>query len=238
MAYNNEGAYAFCYTLEDFRFLDYDFVLFVSGYNDLGVGNSTVFRHANPVFRTFGYMPILPLIAREKIMVIKSGGQLEKAYRNQKIVFRPKAKEKIKIIALDSALKSYNKLEDILNRLKRMNNRGFDIDKIKADRWSWYKHFMKKAIDLSLSEKKKVIVITGPYINQEHIEQQEALRKTLLKSYPNNQNVLYQNLGDSLSLNNLNLAYDGMHLTQEGSKLMADAIAARIKDFICPDLSN
>jgi hypothetical protein len=44
LAWNGEGAYSFSATLEDYAYLDYDAVIFCTGYNDLGGRNTSVFR--------------------------------------------------------------------------------------------------------------------------------------------------------------------------------------------------
>ena len=108
----------------------------------------------------------------------------------------------------------------------------FDVEKLEEDKWSWYKYFMKKAIDFALEHKKKVIVITPPYINQNHIEEQNSLKNVLLEEYKGNKNFLYENLGESISLKNEKLAYDGMHLTSKGCQIMADIITKIIGTYI------
>src|SRR5260370_19636425 len=64
LAYNNEGAYSFRFTLADYLYLDYDIAILYEGYNDLmgdpRAPNFSVFRHESPVFRVTGYLPILP----------------------------------------------------------------------------------------------------------------------------------------------------------------------------------
>src|SRR5262245_23695031 len=78
LAYNNEGAYSFKYTLQDYAYLDYDLAVLYEGYNDIMGGsvggptngrgeqpNLTVFRHDSAVFRLTGYLPIVPIIVRE-----------------------------------------------------------------------------------------------------------------------------------------------------------------------------
>src|SRR5262249_51743368 len=68
LGYNNEGAYSFKTTLNDYAWLRYDLALLYEGYNDLSQmrPNLQVFRHESPVFRLTGYLPIFPIIFREK----------------------------------------------------------------------------------------------------------------------------------------------------------------------------
>jgi hypothetical protein len=76
LGYNNEGAYSFRFTLEDFAYLQPDVVVLYEGYNDM-IGdngpNTALFRHDSPVFLLTGYMPILPLVFREKAMSLMHG---------------------------------------------------------------------------------------------------------------------------------------------------------------------
>ena len=69
LGYNNEGAYSLRFTLADYLYLDYDLAILYEGYNDL-IGSSepnfSVFRHESPIFRRTGYLPILPVVFREK----------------------------------------------------------------------------------------------------------------------------------------------------------------------------
>lgn len=92
LAYNNEGSYAFYYNLNDFYYLNYDYVILCEGYNDIGIGNMTILRHNDAVFRIFNYWLSFPMIIKEKVMALKNGSQLEKAYWMQKVVFRPNTK--------------------------------------------------------------------------------------------------------------------------------------------------
>src|SRR5438874_525530 len=79
------------------------FVVSYSGANDLPTPNLTVYRHTSPIFRLFGYMPILPLVLREKSMVIMYGGNLEAAYLGEKTVFRPNLAKRTTASAMAAA---------------------------------------------------------------------------------------------------------------------------------------
>ena len=235
MAYNTEGAYAFYYNLSDFFHLDYDYVIFYAGYTDMSVGNTTIERHGNPVYRTFGYMPILPLLLMEKMMLIRSGGQLDKAYRGEKIVFKPNSKEKVTIAALNKTLEAYSKIENVMNRLNKLPELDFDKEKLKEDEWAWYKYYMKKAIDFALAHDKKVIVISPPAYGERYTQQQEAVKQMLDENYNGNENVFYANLSNALPLDVLisqDFVFDGFHINQKGSITTADLINKKIRGYI------
>ena len=64
------------------------------GYNDLmgdpKAPNVSIFRHESPVFRLTGYLPIFPIVFKEKAASMLSGGDPGALYRLQgKTVFRP-----------------------------------------------------------------------------------------------------------------------------------------------------
>src|SRR6185295_6744344 len=83
LGYNNEGAYSFKATLEDYRWLRYDLVILYEGYNDMSAvrPNVQIFRHDSPVFRLLGYMPIFPIIFKEKAAAMTHGGDAGALYR-------------------------------------------------------------------------------------------------------------------------------------------------------------
>jgi len=230
LAYNNEGAYAFINNLKDFSYLDYDYAVIYDGYNDLSIANTTTFRHSDPVFRTFGYMPILPLVIKEKIMTIRSGGSLEDAYRGKKVVFEPNKKDIIKMAVLNGVLDVCNKTENVIGRLNKVKDADFDREELKRDRWAWYKYYMKKTVDYTLAKNKKIIIITQPYLNDSHVEQQRALQEMLMNNYKDSKDVIYINLGKAISLEDKELTLDGMHLTAKGCRAMAAIITEKIGD--------
>jgi len=226
LAYNVEGAYAFYYNLEDFYYLDYDYVLFYSGYLDLSPGRRVVERRSNPIFRLFGYMPIVPLITREKVILLRTDGKLDDAYRGKKVVFTPKVRDKVAIAVLENVLNTYEKAEAKIGELKKVKKLDFDVERLKEDEWAWYKHFMKKAVDFALEKDKKVIVVSPPFINEHHKSQQEALQAILPEE------VLYVNMGKSMSMNDTELFYDGIHMSQKGSRIMGRLLGDKIKSFV------
>lgn len=226
LAYNVEGAYAYYYNLEDFLYLDYDYVIFYSGYLDLSPGRRAVVRRSDPIFRTFGYMPILPLIAKEKIMVLRSGGRLDAAYRGEKIVFTPTRRDSVTIAVLENFVNAYDKIEERINEIKKMKNLPFDPEILKTDRWAWYKHFMKKSIDFALEKGKKPIVITPPFRNELHEEQQTAFKEGL------DEKVFYVNMGNAISNEDEEFFFDGVHMTPKGCRVMADLITKEIASYI------
>ena len=78
LGYNNEGAHSLRFTLEDYLWLDYDAAILYEGYNDVSLdtapdANRQVFRRDSPVFRLTGYLPIFPIIFKEKAAALRCG---------------------------------------------------------------------------------------------------------------------------------------------------------------------
>lgn len=234
LAYNIEGAYAFYYNLKDFLYLDYDYVIFYSGDLDLSPGNVVTARYSNPIFRTFGYMPVLPLIAKEKIMLLRrETGRLNPADGENKIIFTLAKKNRNALAALEKMLLEHEESKGKIDKIKKMKNTSFDTERLKTNKWSWYTHFMKKAIDFALANNKKVIVVTSPFLNERHRAQQKALKEMLDKTY--GKNIFYINKGNALSIKNEGLFYDGWHMSEKGCEIMAELLAEEIVPYLARD---
>ena len=228
LAYNNEGAYSFKYTLRDYAYLDYDLAILYTGYNDLSNGgNRQVFRHESPIFTLTGYMPIFPLIFSEKAMMLRYGGDLEAAYIGEKTVFTPNTGDRFSAAALETAVRVTKSLERQLGRLTTTDpmNSAVTTATCGLD-WQAYCEQVKLAVGQILADGKRVLVVTQPYMNDGHVEQQSNLTAMLHRSYGGNGNVRHVNLGEVLSVEDLTLAWDGMHLTAAGN----DVVATRLVD--------
>lgn len=123
-------------------------------------------------------------------------------------------------------------MDKVLDRIKKMKNLDFDVKEIEKDKWAWYKHFMRKAIDFCFLRGKRVIVVVQPYLSPAHIEQQESFRVMLNNVYKGNKNLFYVNLGEFFSLKDRNLSDDGVHLTPKGCDLFAGELAQHIISYI------
>jgi lysophospholipase L1-like esterase len=233
LGYNNEGAYSYQFTLEDYRYLDYDAVVFYSGYNDLGGPNTRVFRRSSPIFRLTGYSPILPIVFREKSMVILSNGNLELAYRGEKPVFKPN-------IARRTAGSALAAVATVSESLDRQLTRAVPhaADKTAAagaecgERWAHYCGGMYAAVKYALDHHRKVMIVSQPYMNDSHVDQQQRLVAFLTRRFENNPLLRFTNLGDALRLTDPALCYDGMHLTAPGNRIIADKLAAPVAEML------
>ena len=234
LAYNNEGAHSYKFTLQDYAYLDYDAVLFYSGYNDLGGANTSVFRHDSAVFRLTGYMPLLPVVFHEKAAAIKNRwapGATEGAAKTE---FDPHISERATVAALEKALQISRSLEAQLGQPPREER----VDGNTRDgapcgwRWAHYCGGMYQAVKLALDRGKRVLVVTQPYYNAEHEEQQRRLHAFLLDRFGGNPRLRLANLGDVVDLRDPALCYDGLHLTPAGNQRVAEALVPHVRDLI------
>ena len=241
LAYNNEGAYSFKHTLRDYAELGYDVVVLYTGYNDLDLDrdNTRVYRHESPIFRLTGYVPIFPLVFREKAMVLRYGGDLEAAYRGEKTVFTPNRGERISAAALETVANVAQSLERQLGRLtgdepvdaasmeRRLSRLTGDepVDSGSAeptcDDWEFYCDQVSLAVDAVLAQESRVVVVTQPHIADSHVVQQQALKNMLEATHGRNADVRHVDLGEAVSLDDVELAWDGMHLTAAGNDIIA-----------------
>ena len=234
LGYNAQGAYAFKFAMSDYESLDYDAAILYEGYNDLGdAPNETIGRRESPVFRLTGYLPIVHIALREKAMAIRSGGNIDAAYRG-KTVFRPGIASRATAGTLEAAWRVSATLNAQLDRLATVPPAADSFADVHvADigctgSLAHYCASVHDAIKFGLEHGKKVLVITQPYISERHREQQAQLRAMLAARFGNEPAVAYVNLGDAIDLAHSRLAYDGMHLSAEGNALIASRLVAPV----------
>jgi hypothetical protein len=244
LAYNNEGAYSFKFTMQDYLWLKYDMVILYEGYNDL-VGdpkgpNVQVFRHESPVFRLTGYLPIFPIIFREKATILLTNGDVNVAYGHEptKTVFHPG-------LAKQTAAETLKAAADIGEQLDRQIGRVVSEPRPHIDDpagtgckspWQQYCRSYADAIDFALAHHVQVIAAgqphgVGPYFRERHIEQQTELAAMIARRYGRQPNVRYVNFGDTVSTADPALSYDRMHLTNEGNRRMAAAFMTPVLEL-------
>ena len=240
LAYNNEGAYSFRFTLEDYQYLKYDIACLYEGYNDM-MGdsdnpNTSVFRRDSPVFKLTGYLPIFPVIFREKAASLLYGGDLNSYYRQllgetNKTVFHPGLANRTAAGALNATAAIEQSLEHQM--AKAMGEKRRVI--IGGDRsgcpypWGQYCLSMFAAVDYALKNGARVLVVGQPHLEgqtlrERHNEQQATLVKGLATRYPGNPRVQYVSVGDSVDIRDPLVGYDHMHLTAPASAIVAAAL--------------
>ena len=237
LAYNNEGAYSFKTTLQDYDWLNYDLAFLYEGYNDLAVEDRTnvqVFRHDSPIFRVTGYMPIFPIIFKEKASAMLNGGDTGAMYRQgeRKTVFHTSLATRAQAGVLEATAGVATSLEAQLGRvatepIHRVDNR---IVSGCSDPWNSYCQSVASAIDFARSGSKQVMVGTQPYLNVSprirsvHRAQQAELRAMLARRFSGDASVRYVDLGDRLNLEDPAVSFDHMHLTVAGNEKIAAAL--------------
>ena len=240
LAYNNEGAYSFTFTMKDYAYLKYDLALFYEGYNDMMADpnrpNLSVFRHDSPVFRLTGYLPIFPLVFKEKAAAMLYGGDVGAMYRDQpKTVFRPGLAARTSAEILTAAASVGESLERQLGRVSREGPRTI-VDKAAsgcAYPWQEYCRSMFNAVQYGLAEGKQVMVVTQPYeagveLRLRHKQQQAEMTAMLSRRFANDPRVLYLNLGETVEVSDPLLSFDRMHLTAAGNVKLADALVTPV----------
>jgi lysophospholipase L1-like esterase len=231
LAYNNQGAYSFKFTLDDYAYLNYDVVCLYEGYNDLAGDdqpNLSVFRHDSPVFAWTGYLPIFPLIFSEKAAALRRGG--EAGTVDRKTVFGPSLADRAMAGALETTVSASRLLEEQFgHRSDGGAQPAIDGAPDGCEHpWSHYCRSVFEAVDRTIGRGASAVVITQPYltgsVGERHRAQQQAMSSALLRRYPNNPRVQYVNLGAAVNLDDSSLAFDGMHLTAPGNGFIADRL--------------
>jgi hypothetical protein len=241
LAYNNEGAHSFVYTLNDYNYLQYDLAILFEGYNDLtdNPPNTSVFRRQSPIFRTTGYLPILPLIFREKAAALLHGGDTSSMYHlysGDKTVFRPPWTHRTAAAVLTSSVEIGEALARQFSHVSAPTPAADVVaNNIGCAHVPYYCQSIAKAVDLLRSNGKQALVATQPYaldpIRARHIQQQDEMAVMLARRYRLDDNVHYVSLGDALDLSDERLSGDRMHPTAEGNARIAAALVEPVIAF-------
>jgi lysophospholipase L1-like esterase len=237
LGYNNEGAYSFVPTLGDYRDLDYDLVILYEGYNDMiadpRAPNLSVFRHDSPVFRLTGYLPIFPIIFKEKAAVMTTGtaAALYIHADAKRTVFRPGLAARTAAGVLMATAEIGESLERQLGRVSAEPHRRIESATESGCKkpWAEYCRSVERAVQLALDMNKRVLVVTQPYlippnIRERLVSQQQELIGMLARRFPGDVRVKSLELGSTIPLSDPAISFDGMHLSSAGNQLVANAL--------------
>ena len=208
LGFNSEGAYAFADTIRDYRRLQPDTIVLYEGYNDLlaDTPNRLQRRHGSPIFRLTGYFPMLPIVLRDKADSMARGGS------GGRVVFG---------VAADA-------IEGLGRQLGRLSDHAADAQSpAAANRWHAYCDAVTRAVAEARLQGASVLVVSQPYISDSHVEQQHALAGALSR-FAGDPRVRYFDAGRAIDLHDTQFAFDGMHLTPEGNRRMAEVLAAAL----------
>jgi lysophospholipase L1-like esterase len=246
LAYNNEGAYSFRFTLADYLYLDYDLAILYEGYNDL-MGdprkpNFSVFRHESPVFRVTGYLPILPLIFREKAASMLYRGNIgqmyEEARTGKKVVFDASLADRAKAGALNATAAVGDAIQQQLGRMSPEPPPSIPSPNASGCPYPWaeYCQSVLTAVEFGLQHDRRLLVVTQPYLlgnsGARHESQQQAMADALRRRFGADRRVAYFNAGAIVDLTDPALSFDQMHLTALGNERVASALAAPVRELL------
>jgi hypothetical protein len=248
LGYNNEGAYSFKFTLNDYRWLRYDLAILYEGYNDLmgdpQAPNLSVFRHESPVFRLTGYLPIFPVIFKEKAASMLTGGDPGALYdaartgTEIKTTFRPGLATRTTAEVLQSAALVGQSLERQLGRVTA-EPRHQIVDAASTGckyPWQEYCRSIMDAVQFGLEHGSQLLVVTQPNeigttLRARHREQQREMANLLGRRFAGDPRVRYANLGEAIDLSDPILSYDRMHLTAPGNQRIAAALVQPVVEM-------
>jgi hypothetical protein len=80
--------------------------------------------------------------------------------------------------------------------------------------------------------RKPVLIVTQPYISDEHREQQRELRAMLSKRWGADPSVRIVDLGNAVDLKDGAMCWDGMHLTPVGNQKIADRLVTPVLEAV------
>jgi hypothetical protein len=239
LSYNNEGAYSFTFTMKDYEYLQYDLVCLYEGYNDLMADerrpNVQVFRHDSPIFRLTGYLPIFPIIFKEKAAAMLAGGDPGALYRaDGRTVFRPGLAARAAASVLTATGDASQAVERQLDRVtaEAPHRVGDTTGTGCRPPWGQYCRAIANAVDLARTRGRAALFVTQPYeqldrgAHERHVDQQREALAMVLRRYGRDSRVGAVDLGEAVDLRDTSLSFDGMHLTAEGN----ERIAARLVD--------
>jgi len=245
LGFNNQGAYSFLSTLQDYRSLDYDVVVLYEGYNDImgdGGPNRALYRHDSAVFRLTGYFPILPLWLSEKAKTLRYGSigaayEASRANDTDTTVFRPGLANRTTATALEAAESVSSALGRQLERVAappptpspHASEAGC------ASPWSHYCDSMYAAASHAAGLGKAVAIVAQPLLagagREVHLSQLQALADMVRRKFAGNPRVRYVDLSGTIHIEGSPHAFDGMHLNADGNTIIAVALAPAIQDL-------
>jgi hypothetical protein len=238
LGYNNEGAYSLKFTLEDYLWLDYDLAILYDGYNDVTYNapdmNRQVFRRDSPVFRWTGYLPIFPIIFKEKAASLLTGGEISAAYNSQQqTVFRPGLAARGAAGVLGAAVNVGDILQSQLNAVAMPEHKDASIQQAAdcARPWVIYCESVGSAIAFARANNVDVLVVGQPDLHARHDDQQRNLERMIAGRFGQDSRVRYVSMRGTVNLSDASYSFDGMHLTAQGNRAVATHIAEAVKQF-------
>jgi len=214
LGFNNTGAYSMGRALVQYEYLKPDLAIMYEGYNDLGV-NTFDMREQSFLFRWTGYYPLLPIIVSEKAKAWRYG-DARSGYLG-KVMFKPSLLKRTGAATLEMA----EQVSKALDRVGRPDATHPTENIIGA-----YLLHVSRAIREAQRQHIDVLVVGQPRLNIDHEQQQAALQKMLREQFPS---VPYVSLAHTIDVKDHSIAWDGMHLTDEGNERIAQALVPIVR---------
>jgi hypothetical protein len=243
LGYNNEGAYSLKFTLQDYAYLEYDVAILYENYNDLmnppEFPNLSVYRRDSPVFRLTGYLPIFPIVFKEKAAIMLHGGDAGALYRQSgKTTFSPSVANRAAAGVLNTTAEIGQSLERQLDRVTAEPPRRVVGGATSGCTYPWgvYCRSMLDAAEYAVAAGKRVLVVGQPYeagasLRPHHMEQQRELEAAVTRRFGGDERVRYVNLGTTVEVLDPAMSFDRMHLTPQGNVVIANALVQPVLDL-------
>lgn len=238
LGFNNEGAFAFVPTLDDFAWLGYDIVCLYPGYNDMmgdAGPNRALYRHASPVFRLTGYFPILPLVLREKAYALRSGGSIEAGYAAERdgVVFTPGVVQETSATTLEAVVGVGAAIGRQIERLSPLAAPATSAETGCDSPWVAYCGDVYRAIATARARGAAVLVIeqplgVDPSMRRRQQQQQAELHRMIVRHFAGDHRVKRIDLSQAVDLADRDVAPDQMHLSVDGNRIIAAALVEPI----------
>jgi hypothetical protein len=215
-----ENAYAFRADLEDYAFLKPDLVVLYGQRNRLATPHE-ILRENSLVYRLTGYYPMLPVYFREKAMALRFGGNLDAAYRKQ-AASSPSWTVRLAATALDGAWRTTESLGAAFDHVgRRPDEPRVEVPTCDAE-WKEYCDAVYRAVTHARARQLPVLLVAQPEAATE--EQQRALQAMLRMYFATDRAVRYLDLQKAVDVHDWSLAYDGLHLSVEGNRIIGERI--------------
>jgi hypothetical protein len=200
-----------------------------------------VFRHDSPIFRVTGYMPIFPIIFKEKSAAMLNGGDVGAMYRPQdgKTVFHAGIATRTAAGVLDATASVAQSLEAQLGHV--VVEPAHRIDDAESSGctavWSAYCRSMAVAVEYARQRGRQVIAVTQPYLANDatvrarHIDEQTQMRGMIARKFGTDPDVRAVDLGNQVNLEDPTLAFDHVHLTPKGNAQLVEGLAGPVLEM-------
>jgi hypothetical protein len=234
LAYYSEGAYAFEPNLRDYDYLDYDAVIMYTGDNDLLGENRAVSRRTSAIYRWTGYLPLAPLVIREKALSMRYGGDLDKAYGGEKTVFAMSPAKRALVATMEGAVDVADRLGQQLAAFRATAPPPTTPGEMCSARWDIYCRSIHRAVGHALSRGHRVLVVSEPFVGPEQPEQQRQMAAMLVRRFGDSPRLRYLNLGEAVDPQDPAISSDRMHLRAGASRTIADALVEPVVELFRP----